>query len=286
MPATAPHAVCLALAALDLAALGLAVLGMCALPLVVAFRPAWLVRGLLAPLLPSVLFSGPAQRRELVLTIDDGPSPATATSPGSGALLALLRQLELPATLFVISGHLAQGPPGFLRQALADGHTIGNHMPSDQVSARLAMAEFRRQLASAEASLRQAAEPLELPHPLGWFRPGGGWFHPAMLRTLKREGYRLVLGSVFPWDTLHPPLTWLEGFVLANVHPGAILVLHDRPDTLPTTLALLARVVPELRRRGYRFTNLAALTRPIGQPPDELTPTAKGDRKETPGQAP
>lgn len=219
----------------------------------IVLRPAWLARGLLAPLLPQVLFCGPGRQRELVLTIDDGPSP------GSAALLDLLRQLEVPAALFVISGHLAVGPPDFLQQALADGHTIANHMPSDQVSARLPMAEFRRQLASAEASLRRAAEPMELPQPLGWFRPGGGWFHPAMLRTLKREGYRLVLGSVFPWDTLLPPLAWMERFVLANAHPGAILVLHDRPDTLATTLALLARVVPELRRRGYTFTSLASL---------------------------
>jgi peptidoglycan/xylan/chitin deacetylase (PgdA/CDA1 family) len=223
----------------------------------VLLRPSWLVRGILAPLLPQVLFCGPAQRRELVLSIDDGPSPATGSSPGSKALLDLLHELEVPATLFVISGHLPQGPPDYLRQALADGHTIGTHRPKDQVSALLRPAAFRQQLEAAETALRKAAAPLPLPG--GWFRPGGGWFHPPMLRTLRQHGYRLVLGSVFPWDTFQPPVSWMERFVQNNVHPGAILVLHDRPDTLPATLALLARLVPELRRRGYRFVSLPEL---------------------------
>jgi peptidoglycan/xylan/chitin deacetylase (PgdA/CDA1 family) len=58
----------------------------------------------------------------------------------------------------------------------------------------------------------------------------------------------------------------MERFVQNNVHPGAILVLHDRPDTLPATLALLARLVPELRRRGYRFVSLPELLAETSKP--------------------
>ena len=80
-----------------------------------------------------------------------------------------------------------------------------------------------------------------------------------MLRSVAERGYRLVLGSIFPWDTFHPPLAWMRWFVLTNAHPGAILILHDRPDTLPATMALLRQVVPPLRRRGYRFVTLERL---------------------------
>jgi peptidoglycan/xylan/chitin deacetylase (PgdA/CDA1 family) len=66
---------------------------------------------------------------------------------------------------------------------------------------------------------------------------------------------------VFPWDTFHPPLAFLRWFVLRNAHPGAILVLHDRPDTIDATLATLRAVVPELRRRGYSFVTLDSLVR-------------------------
>ena len=79
------------------------------LALLMLLRPSLLVRHLLAPLLPGVIFRGDRQRRELALTIDDGPSPGSDGSSrhnGSMALLALLRELQVPATLFVISGHL------------------------------------------------------------------------------------------------------------------------------------------------------------------------------------
>jgi peptidoglycan-N-acetylglucosamine deacetylase len=221
------------------------------LALIVLLRPSLLARFLLAPLLPGVIFCGDGRRRELALTIDDGPSP------GSAELLALLQELQVPTTLFVISGHLDRGDPAYLAQALADGHAIGHHMHEDSVSARLSPASFRQAFDRAAADLRGAAAPRGLP--LRWFRPGGGWIRPSMLRSVAGRGYRLVLGSIFPWDTFHPPLTWMAWFMLRNAHPGAILVLHDRPDTLPATIELLRKVVPALRQRGYRFVSLDRL---------------------------
>ncbi len=221
------------------------------LALIVLLRPSLLVRVLLAPLLPAVIFRGNSRRHELALTIDDGPSP------GSAELLALLQELQVPATLFVISGHLDRGDPAFLKRALAAGHAIGHHMHEDSVSARLSPTSFRQAFDQAAAELQDAAAPHRLP--LRWFRPGGGWIDSSMLRLVSERGYRLVLGSIFPWDTFHPPLAWMARFVLSNAHPGAILVLHDRPDTLPATMELLRRVVPALRQRGYRFVSLDRL---------------------------
>ena len=140
----------------------------------------------------------------------------------------------MPATFFLIGigCHVEQDASGFVARALAEGHGIGHHA----------------------ASPRQQAAPRPLS--LHWFRPGGGRFPPAMLRTLAAEGYPLVLGSIFPWDTLRRPLAFLLRFLLANAHPGGILVLHDRPDTIDATLARLCAVVPELRRRGYALVRL------------------------------
>ncbi|WP_254977716.1 polysaccharide deacetylase family protein [Cyanobium sp. ATX 6A2] len=224
--------------------------------LLLSLRISWLIRRLLAPLLPQVLFCARGQgadgARRVALTLDDGPSGA-----GSLELLDLLRQLQVPATLFLIGDHLNRGGEGFVARALADGHQIGNHMAQDSISARLPPEGFLNQLRRTEAALRGAAAPRSLA--LRWFRPGGGRFHRAMLESVSAEGYRLVLGSVFPYDTNQPPLWFLRRFLLANVHPGAIVVLHDRPDTIAATLHTLRAVVPELRRRGYRFVSLDQL---------------------------
>ena len=221
--------------------------------------PSLLVRMLLKPLLQDVIFCGDGQRRELALTIDDGPSPGADGPPRSGsmALLSLLRELEVPATFFVISGHLDQGDSAYIERALCEGHGIGHHMNEDSISACLSAASFRLAFDQAANELQRAVSPQEIP--LRWFRPGGGWIRRSMLRTVAERGYQLVLGSIFPWDTFQPPLRWMRWFVLTNAHPGAILILHDRPDTLPATMALLRQVVPALRRRGYRFVTLERL---------------------------
>ena len=210
-----------------------------------------LARRFVVPLLPQVLFWVPGAGAQLALTLDDGPSPE------SGRLLELLRELQVPATLFLIGDHVAQGPAGFVERALADGHQIGNHMRVDGVSARLDAAAFQHDLLHAERALQGAAAPRQLA--LHWFRPGGGWFHRRMIAQLAAAGYRLALGSLFPLDTSHPPDWFLCRFLLLNAHPGGVIVLHDRPDTLAATLRTLRRVVPALQRCGYRFVRLDAL---------------------------
>lgn len=236
---------------------GLAQMGW-GLVLLLTWRLSWVARWGLARLCPEVLFCGrqgrcPQTGAPLVaLTIDDGPS-----GEGSLALLDLLDGLEVPATLFLIGGQLAAAPHPFVARALAAGHGIGNHMAIDAVSARLSPGAFAHQLQTTAEGIRQAAAPLPLR--LHWFRPGGGWFHRPMLRWLQRTGYRLALGSVFPFDTNHPPRWFLQRFILANAHPGAIVVLHDRSDTLAATLDTLRAVVPALKRRGYRFVTLDGL---------------------------
>jgi len=198
----------------------------------VVLLPSLLIRRVLAPLNPGVVFSGPGGQKQLALSIDDGPS-----GPGSEALLALLRQLEVPATFFLIGSHL-QCDQRFPRRALQQGHELGNHLWRDE----------------------RAAAPV--PITWRWFRPGGGWFHPAMLGWLAARPYRLVLGSIFPWDTLRPPLWFVRLFIRINVHPGGILVLHDTPALSGRTLEILRSIVPELRRRGYRFVPLKELLDP------------------------
>lgn len=224
----------------------------------VVLWPSWLIRFVLQPLLPQVLFYARGDRRRVAITIDDGPSWAVhPDQPTSLELLDLLRRLQVPATFFLIGEHLERGSPQFVARALAEGHTIGNHLQRDQISACLPRRAFLAQLRTTERCLRRAAAPRPLPLP--WLRPGGGWLHPPMLRWLRALGYRPVLGSIFPWDTFHPPLAFQRWFIGANLHPGAILVLHDRPDTLAATLATLAAVVPELQRRGYVVVGLGEL---------------------------
>jgi peptidoglycan/xylan/chitin deacetylase (PgdA/CDA1 family) len=216
--------------------------------------PSLLIRFLLAPLHPQVVFCGHAARKRLALTIDDGPS-----GPGSGALLGLLRELQVPTTFFLIGSHLERDP-SFPRRALRLGHSLGNHLWRDACSAALQEPAFLQQLQHTASAVERAAFPE--PVTWRWCRPGQGWFHRRMLAWLAGRHYRLVLGSIFPWDTLKPPLWFVRWFVRCNAHPGGILVLHDTPALNSRTCRTLQRIVPDLRRRGYTFVPLAELLDP------------------------
>ncbi|KAL5002067.1 hypothetical protein BDV10DRAFT_130114 [Aspergillus recurvatus] len=89
-----------------------------------------------------------------------------------------------------------------------------------------------------------------------YFRPGSGLFTDRMRALVQRQGFRLVLGSVYPHDP-QISVPWVNAaHVLSMVRPGSIIIVHDRR---PWTAPMLATVLPELKRRGYRIGTVSDL---------------------------
>ncbi|KAL2853261.1 hypothetical protein BJY01DRAFT_78466 [Aspergillus pseudoustus] len=89
-----------------------------------------------------------------------------------------------------------------------------------------------------------------------YFRPGSGLFTERMRALVQREGFRLVLGSVYPHDP-QISVPWVNAaHVLSMVRPGSIIIVHDRR---PWTAPMLRIVLPELKRRGYRIGTVSDL---------------------------
>ena len=92
-----------------------------------------------------------------------------------------------------------------------------------------------------------------------WFRPGSGWFNTDMLSIVHQHDYRCALGSVYPFDPQIPSARFAARYVLANVRPGSIIVLHDYGTRGERTLIALSTILPELRDRGWRVVTLSEL---------------------------
>ena len=199
----------------------------------------------------------------MALTIDDAPN---AEADGTLALLDLLRELQIPATFFLI-GERAEAHPGIAAAVAAAGHELGNHLWRDRWSVLLGRREFVAELDATDRQLQAALHSAGLSDSPRWFRPAGGWSHRWMLAWAREQGYRGVLGSLWPFDGLECPLIsrrrWRQAFqiwwIRRFVHPGAILVLHDTPAANAATRATLRAVVPLLRQKGYRFVQLSEL---------------------------
>jgi hypothetical protein len=80
-----------------------------------------------------------------------------------------------------------------------------------------------------------------------------------MVGAMRRHDYRCALGSVYPFDAAIPSVAWATHHVLRNARPGAVVILHDGGSRGQRTAQVLAEVLPELRRRGYRVVSLSEL---------------------------
>ena len=79
-------------------------------------------------------------------------------------------------------------------------------------------------------------------------------------------GYRATVGwSVEAEDWAEPPADEIVDRLLAELHPGAIILLHDGwppgegPASRRTTVEALKRLLPELRGRGYELVTVTQL---------------------------
>jgi peptidoglycan/xylan/chitin deacetylase (PgdA/CDA1 family) len=203
----------------------------------------------------SIFASGPARDRRVALTFDDGPAAST------DAVLDVLSAEDVRATFFAI-GAFVSGRESTLRRALAAGHEFGVH-GFNHVNALLVRdpETLSRELSACADELERAVgERPQLVRP-----PYGG----DAGRTAREAG-RLGLGPVVLWTVLG--FDWEDGEraesiverVLDEVHPGAIVCLHDGDRKDPAvhraaTVAALPAIVQGLRSDGYDLVTVSQL---------------------------
>ena len=209
------------------------------------FFPDWLF-SLLAWQSPQVLYFVDTPQPVVALTIDDGPDATTTLQ-----ILDVLKQYDSHATFFLITNRIP-GNEDLVRRAIAEGHEIGNHLIEDFPSIDLPPVEFERQLLQADEALSQFAEPR-------WFRPGSGWYNQTMLSIANKHDYKSALGSVYPLDPQIPSSWFAAQYILWNVEPGSVIILHDSGRKGQRTIETLKVILPELKRRGYKVVTLSEL---------------------------
>jgi peptidoglycan-N-acetylglucosamine deacetylase len=193
-----------------------------------------------------VLFRAHTHDKVIALTIDDGPHAELTP-----AILDVLAEQAVPATFFIIGGQVS-GNEEVMRRMVAEGHELGNHLMSDQRSITLDEAEFARQLAETHALIAPFG-------PVRWFRPGSGFYNARMLEQIRPYHYHCVVGSIYPYDAQFHSVEFATSYILGNVQPGSIIVLHDGDCERQGTVEILRRIIPALRKRGYNFATLSAL---------------------------
>lgn len=200
---------------------------------------------------PAALPLGP---REVVLTFDDGPSPATTPR-----VLDALACEDAKATFFLI-GRNAQAHPALVRRIRDDGHTLACHTWSHPWTMRnLSEAAQIREIEHGFAAIAAA---LGAPDA----KPGQGGVapflrYPGFADTPAANAWAAerdvgVFGCDL-WASDWTPMT--PGFQLARMmdrlrHAGRGMILFH--DTQPQTAAMLPAFLRALKAEGYALVHL------------------------------
>jgi len=198
----------------------------------------------------------PLRDKELVLTFDDGPWPATTPK----VLDALKRECVL-ATFFLL-GRNVQAYPEIARRELAEGHSLGHHTFSHPLLSRMplgkAKAEVDRGIAAEELALygKRRSEPTT-----PFFRFPGFAASRALLDYLNGRGIVVFGADVWAsdWNRMTPQQELR--LVLARIDwiGRGIVLLHD---TKAQTVRMLPALLRELKRRGYHIVHVVPARKP------------------------
>lgn len=184
--------------------------------------------------------------RRVALTFDDGPD--LQRTP---AVLDLLARQGVRATFFVV-GAQAEAHPELVRRMAAEGHVVGNH--SYTHSWRFPL----RSLGRTVEELRRTGEVLHRITGLRprLFRPPFGVTNPTIARAVRRLGLDPVGWSIRSLDTMGQSPERVAARILRRLHPGAVILLHDRCAGSERLVGLL---VEGLRSRGLEPVTLPEL---------------------------
>ncbi|WP_395664816.1 polysaccharide deacetylase family protein [Methylocella sp.] len=208
--------------------------------------------------------------REVVLTFDDGPLPATTTK-----ILDALAAQCVKATFFLV-GRNAQANPKLARRIVAEGHTIAHHTFSHQILRNISESRAREEIEKGfradEAAAFGSGGP---PHGSRFFRYPGFADTPELNAWLATQGAVVFGADVWASDWVKmTPQEELE-LVLKRLEAskGGILLMHD---IKAQTAAMLPELLGELKRRGYAIVHLVP-----GDAPPPLRDAPPGWSSET-----
>ena len=177
------------------------------------------------------------QKRQVVLTFDDGPTELTPL------FLDLLNRYEVKAVFFCIGRQIAQYPQ-IVQRIKDEGHLIGNHTYSHiPQNCFASTAVMTQEIQQTDALLAQ----LGIVTP--YFRPPYGVTNPHIAKAAKRMGKIVVGWDIRSLDTVIKDETRLWSRVVSKLNQGNIILMHD---TSERTLHVLEQLLKYLKANDYQ----------------------------------
>jgi cellulose synthase/poly-beta-1,6-N-acetylglucosamine synthase-like glycosyltransferase/peptidoglycan/xylan/chitin deacetylase (PgdA/CDA1 family) len=197
-------------------------------------------------------------RMTVALTFDDGPDPTWTPR-----VLDVLAKYHVPATFFVIGSEVARHPE-LARRIIREGHEVGLHTFTHPDLSKLPA--WRRDLENSQAQLAVA---YATGRATSLIRPPYSSTADALtdkdyatVRAMAAQGYVTVLDDRDSADWTRPGVDRIVRNATPHGDDSAIVLLHDAGGDRAQTVAALDRLIPDLQRRGYRFSTVTGQPNP------------------------
>lgn len=224
-----------------------------------------------------IFFKGINTRNEVCITFDDGPHPLSCMD-----ILRTLKDKGVKAGFYLV-GKQVDANPDLVREIADEGHELANHTYDHFRLDALSKEEIISQITQCERAVEKATG-----LKMNYFRPPGMRFNEDVLDVLRQRNMLLVhwvIGAkdfvgTLPEHELTPDLQKLPTvsedlivkYVVKQLRPGGIILLHDNPVTAKALPALIDAV----RAKGYEFVTtedmLARLPEPYKLEPNPVSP--------------
>lgn len=188
----------------------------------------------------------------VALTLDDGPSPVYTDS-----VLSILADSNVHATFFVVGGSLA-GHLALGRRMVEQGQELGNHSYTHHRLVLKTPGYIRHEVEATDSLIRAVGDVGAIP-----FRPPYGKRLVLLPWLLSRTDRVTVLWDV---EADRDPViasdpSRLVQYVVRQVRPGSIILLHTETASRATGRAALPRLIGAFHAAGYQFVTVSELLR-------------------------
>ena len=208
---------------------------------------------------------GNRNKKEIVITFDDGPSEKTEQ------ILETLNKYDIKATFFIV-GKMIKGRENIIEKIKNEGHEFGNHTYSHKRLWFKPKKFIEEDIGKCDEELERVGIKTNL------FRFPGFRYGSRSLRICKKLNKKIIFGVLnYDWVSHNYWNPWLKKRknikgktkidkvvkkALSKTQNGSILVFHDYLQEIGPNeeiTQILERVLPELKRRGFKFITVSEL---------------------------
>lgn len=194
------------------------------------------------------LCKGKTDAKIVTLTFDDGPDEIMTPR-----VLDILKEYDIKAT-FCLIGSKAEQNYALVRRIVAEGHTVANHTYSHSWNFPMSSAaQVERELIRCNDAIFAATGVKTK-----YFRPPFGVTNPIVGKMVKKMKFNTIGWSIRSLDTIQSrDRERVCSRIINRLHPGAIILLHDRCNDADLLLEML---IAKITSNGYRIVSLTELS--------------------------